>query len=86
MDKQPVVIDHEPVEQKIFVVDIEYKSSDTRRITDVIATVTDCNHTPEGPALVPYREYMIVQQKDGTSTYVNMTQVQQLTIGVQPNG
>jgi len=77
MDKTPVVIDHEP--QKIFIVDITYKSSDTKQITDVIATVSDHTQTH-------FLDYMIVQQKDGTSTYVNMTEVQDLTIGVQPNG
>lgn len=70
----PQVIEHQP--QKIFVVDIVFKTGRARQIKDVVATVTAHED-------VSYMEYMVVQQKNGTSTYVNMVEVEDLVIGEQ---
>jgi len=92
--KEPQVIEHQPkpVAPTLFVVEIEYKSGRTRTFTDVLSTVTDHRGTfdhkenTHTPAVVPYDNYMIVQQSNRTSTYVNMDAVEDLTIEVQPNG
>lgn len=90
--KEPLVIEHEPkAVQEIFVVEIAYKSGQTSTFNQVIGTVTD--HTGSfdhkenihTPPVVPYENYMIIQQADRNSTYVNMDAVEELTIGVETN-
>lgn len=84
MARQPVVIDHEP--RKIFTVTITFKSGDVEVLDNVTATVTGHRGTPTEDPLVPYNDYMIVQQVNLNSTYVNMREVQHLTVGEQTDG
>jgi len=90
-NKQPPVIDHEPSPEKVqqlFTVEVVYKSGRTSTFDNVLATVTDHQATPDNKAqpTVAYYDYMLVEQADRNSTYINMESVEELTIGVQSNG
>lgn len=91
--KQPVVIEHDPVPvaanapvRQLFKVTIMYLGGRERVIENVFATVTETYTTDGSLPAVPYENYMIVQVNNRDSIYVNMDEVEELTVGVQTDG
>lgn len=89
--KAPKVIEHQP-KKEVFTVVVVYITGSTSEYDNVIGTVTGHKDTYDHengvpiPAVVPYNNFMVIQQKDRSSTYVNMDAVEELTISVKTDG